>query len=104
MAIWKTENSDCHNLNETDKMKGEIELERADVSWYLSIDKNDLASDLIKNGKSTHRSIKIDGEEIEFTEGFTELHTEVYRRTLEGIGFEISDARDSIEFVQQLRS
>ena len=90
-------------INYKDKMKGEIQLERADVSWYLSIDKNDLASDLIKNRKSTHRSIKIDGEEIEFTEGFTELHTEVYRRTLEGIGFGISDARDSIEFVQKLR-
>ena len=105
LLIWLFGKPLNHNiiLNKTDKMKGEVELERADVSWYLSIDKNDLASDLIKNGKSTHRSIKIDGEEIEFTEGFTELHTEVYRRTLEGNGFGISDARDSIEFVQKLR-
>lgn len=91
-------------INEKDKMKGEIQLERADVSWYLSIDKNDLASELIKNGKTTYRSIKIDDKEIEFTEGFTELHTEVYKRTLSGQGFTISDARASIEFVQQLRS
>ena len=90
-------------INERDKMRGEVELERAEVLWYLSIDKMDLTNDLMMSGKSTYRSIKIDGEEIEFTEGFTELHTEVYRRTLEGNGFGISDARDSIEFVQKLR-
>ena len=90
-------------INERDKMRGEVELERAEVLWYLSIDKRDLTNDLIMSGKSTYRSIKIDGEEIEFTEGFTELHTEVYRRTLDGNGFGISDARDSIEFVQKLR-
>lgn len=91
-------------LNKTDKMKGEIQLETADVSWFLSIDKNDLADDLNREGKTTYRSIKIDDKEIEFTEGFTELHTEVYRRTLNGKGFTISDARASIEFVQKLRS
>jgi len=91
-------------MNRTDKMKGELELESADVSWFLSIDKKDLAGDLIRGGKTTYRSIKIDDKEIEFTEGFTELHTEVYRRTLNGNGFTISDARASIEFVQQLRS
>lgn len=91
-------------LNRTDKMKGELELESADVSWFLSIDKKDLAGDLIRGGKTTYRSIKIDDKEIEFTEGFTELHTEVYRRTLNGNGFTISDARPSIEFVQKLRS
>jgi len=91
-------------MNRTDKMKGELELESADVSWFLSIDKKDLAGDLIRGGKTTYRSIKIDDKEIEFTEGFTELHTEVYRRTLNGNGFTISDARPSIEFVQKLRS
>jgi len=91
-------------LNRTDKMKGELELESADVSWFLSIDKKDLAGDLIRGGKTTYRSIKIDDKEIEFTEGFTELHTEVYRRTLNGNGFTISDTRPSIEFVQKLRS
>ena len=91
-------------LNRTDKMKGELELESADVYWLLSIDKKDLAGDLIRGGKTTYRSIKIDDKEIEFTEGFTELHTEVYRRTLNGNGFTISDARPSIEFVQKLRS
>ncbi len=90
-------------LHKTDKMKGELELEHANVEWYLSIDKGDLPAELKKNGRATYRSIKIDGEEIEFTDGFTELHTEVYRRTLEGNGFTIADARASIEFVEQLR-
>ena len=90
-------------LDKTDKMKGELELENANVIWYLSIDKNDLPQELKKNGRATYRSIKIDDQEIEFTDGFTELHTEVYKRTLYGNGFTISDARPSIEFVHGLR-
>lgn len=105
LLIWLFGKPCNHNilLNKTDKMKGELELKLADVSWYLSIDRNDLLPDLIKNEKATFRSIKIDGKEFEFTEGFTELHTEVYKRTLNGNGFTISDARPSIEFVQKLR-
>ena len=91
-------------ISKPDKMRGELELENADVTWYLSIDKNDLPSEMNQNGRATYRSIKIDGKEIEFTDGFTELHTEVYKRTLNGNGFTISDARASIEFVQGLRT
>ncbi|NWF89178.1 MAG: Gfo/Idh/MocA family oxidoreductase [Ignavibacteriaceae bacterium] len=91
-------------LTAPDKMKGEIELENADVNWFLSIDRNDLPEHVKKNGKATYRSIKIDGTEIEFTEGFTDLHTEVYRRALAGNGFTIADARPSIEFVYGLRN
>ena len=90
-------------LDKTDKMKGELELENANVVWYLSIDKNDLPQELKKNGRATYRSIKIDDQEIEFTDGFTELHTEVYKRTLNGNGFTIADARPSIELVHGLR-
>lgn len=90
-------------LNQSDKMRGEIELANADVSWFLSIDKNDLPGTIKKNGRATYRSIKIDDAEVEFTDGFTELHTEVYKRTLAGNGFTIKDARASIEFVQGLR-
>lgn len=106
LLIWLFGKPLNHNilLNKTDKMKGELELETADVLWFLSIDKNDLADEVIKDGKTTYRSIKIDDKEIEFTEGFTELHAEVYRRILNGNGFTISDARASIEFVQSLRS
>ena len=91
-------------ISKPDKMRGELELENADVTWYLSIDKNDLPSEMNQNGRATYRSIKIDGKEIEFTDGFTELHTEVYKRTLNGNGFTISDARASIEFVPGLRT
>lgn len=91
------------SLSKSDKMKGEVELEQANVKWYLSIDKNDLPPDQKKNGRSIYRSIKIDNEEVEFTEGFTDLHTEVYKQTLEGNGFTISDARPSIELVHKLR-
>lgn len=106
LLIWLFGKPLNHNilLNKADKMKGELELETADVMWFLSIDKNDLADEVIKDGKTTYRSIKIDDKEIEFTEGFTELHAEVYRRILNGNGFTISDARASIEFVQSLRS
>ena len=91
-------------LIKKDKMRGELELENADVTWYLSIDKNDLPGEQQKNGRATYRSIKIDGKEIEFTDGFTKLHTEVYKRTLNGNGFTIADVRASIEFVQGLRT
>lgn len=91
-------------LNNTHKMKGEIQLEHADVTWFLSIDKKDLPPSVKGNGRATYRSIKIDGNEIEFTDGFTDLHTEVYKRTLAGSGFTIADARPSIEFVRSLRS
>ena len=90
--------------NKPDKMRGELELEHANVSWYLSIDKKDLPDEQLRNGKVTYRSIKMDGNEIEFTEGFTDLHTEVYKRTLNDNGFTIADARASIEFVHELRS
>lgn len=90
-------------INKVDKMKGELELENADVTWFLSIHKSDLPSDMNTNGRATFRSIKLDGKEIEFSGGFTDLHTEVYKRTLAGNGFTIADARASIELVHSLR-
>lgn len=91
-------------LNLIDKMKGEVELENANVKWLLSINKNDLPEEVKKEGKSTYRKISIDGSEVEFTEGFTELHTEVYKQILSGNGFTIKDTRPSIELVYGLRN
>ncbi len=91
-------------LNLIDKMKGEVELENANVKWLLSINKNDLPEEVKKEGKSTYRKISIDGSEVEFTEGFTELHTEVYKQILSGNGFNIKDTRPSIELVYGLRN
>lgn len=85
------------------KMVGKLSLKNADVEWFLSIDKNDLPEEAMKNNKRTYRSIKIDGNEIEFTEGFTDLHTEVYKNILAGGGFGIEESRPSIELVQKIR-
>jgi UDP-N-acetyl-2-amino-2-deoxyglucuronate dehydrogenase len=81
---------------------GYIELQHARVRWLLSIDRRLLPSGL-KEDQSTYRSITIDGQEMEFSEGFTDLHTEVYRRTLNGNGFGLEDARPSIQLAHDIR-
>lgn len=89
--------------SEETKMGGKLELERADVDWFLSIDRNDLP-DATREHAPTYRSITVDGEEVEFSAGFRDLHTVVYERVLAGGGFTIDDARPSIELVHRLRS
>lgn len=84
-------------------MSGFLELEKANVKWFLSIDRSDLPEEA-KGKKTTYRSIQIDGEEIEFTEGFTDLHTKVYQNILDGKGYGIDDARNSIEIVYEIRN
>jgi UDP-N-acetyl-2-amino-2-deoxyglucuronate dehydrogenase len=86
------------------RMSGFIELERARVRWFLSVDKNDLPLSAKNAGKTTFRSITVDGKEIEFSEGFTDLHTRVYEETLAGHGFGIVDARPSIELTYAIRT
>jgi UDP-N-acetyl-2-amino-2-deoxyglucuronate dehydrogenase len=90
--------------SDPERMSGYLELEHARVRWYLSINSGDLPFTLTPGGKSTYRSISIDGQEIEFTEGFTDLHTRVYQETLAGRGFGIEDARPSIELVHRIRN
>jgi UDP-N-acetyl-2-amino-2-deoxyglucuronate dehydrogenase len=87
-----------------DRMSGFIELERARVKWFLSVDKNDLPDSVKAGGKTTYRSITVDGKEVEFSEGFTDLHTRVYEETLSGGGFGIKDARPSIELTYAIRT
>lgn len=86
------------------RMSGFIELEHARVRWYLSVDKDDLPVSAKAGGKTTYRSITVDGKEIEFSEGFTDLHTRVYEETLAGRGFGIQDARPSIELTYAIRT
>jgi UDP-N-acetyl-2-amino-2-deoxyglucuronate dehydrogenase len=95
------EQSQVH-IRETERMAGFMALDGADVEWYLSLKKDDLPGQT-PEGQSTYRSITVDGEEIEFSGGFRDLHTEVYRKTLAGEGFGIDDARPSIELVHRLR-
>ncbi len=86
------------------RMAGFIEMERARVRWFLSVDKNDLPDSAKTSGKNTYRSITVDGEEVEFSEGFTDLHTRVYEETLAGRGFGVQEARPSIELTYAIRS
>ncbi len=86
------------------RIAGFLELERARVKWFLSVDHNDLPFAAEPGKRSTYRSITIDGQELEFTEGFTDLHTRVYEQTLVGQGFGIDDARPSISLVHRIRT
>lgn len=86
------------------RIGGELELENADVKWFLSTNLEDLPAEVREKGSSTYRLIAIDGDPVEFSEGFADLHTEVYRRTLKGEGCGIEDARASIEVVTRIRS
>ncbi len=85
------------------RMSGFIELERARVRWFLSVEKDDLPDSAKSANKTTYRSITVDGKEVEFSEGFTDLHTKVYEETLAGRGFGIKDARPSIELTRAIR-
>lgn len=92
------------HIKEDKRMSGFIELKNANVRWFLSTDKSDLPNEALKKGLTTYRSITVDGEEIQFSDGFTDLHTRVYEETLRGNGFGIEDARPSIVLVRKLRS
>lgn len=89
---------------EDSKIGGYLELESARVRWFLSIDATDLPFPVSPGRKSTYRSITVDGQEIEFTEGFTDLHTKIYELMLAGKGFGINETRSSIELVYQIRT
>ncbi|MCD4751395.1 MAG: Gfo/Idh/MocA family oxidoreductase [Thermoanaerobaculales bacterium] len=91
------------HLREPGRAAGTITLDRADVTWSLSINKDDLPFEPEPGKKTTYRSITVDGEEIEFSGGFTDLHTRVYEETIAGRGFGLDDARPSIELVHYLR-
>lgn len=106
MLMWMfggVEDAKIH-LSEPRRMSGHLELERARVKWFLSVDNKDVPRDVRAAGKTTFRTITVDGSEVEFSEGFTDLHTRVYDLTLAGKGFGIEDARPSIELVHRMRN
>lgn len=88
---------------EADHASGYLELEKAKVKWSLSINEEHLPAEVKVKGKRTYRSLTMDGDEIEFSDGFTELHTNSYKEILAGRGFGLADARPSIELAYQLR-
>jgi UDP-N-acetyl-2-amino-2-deoxyglucuronate dehydrogenase len=85
------------------KTAGYLEYERARVRWFLSIDANDLPAE-VKGKKTTFRNINISGEQLEFSEGFTDLHTTSYSEILAGHGYGLADARSCIETVNVIRT
>ena len=91
------------HVHEDRRWSGMIELERARVRWFLSVDAKDLPFVPVPGGKATHRSITVDGSEVEFSDGFTDLHTRVYEQMLAGKGFGIAEARPAIQLVSDVR-
>ncbi len=106
ILMWlfgEVKQSEVHFASPT-KTGGYIELNNARVQWFLSIDAEDLPPEIKEKGQATYRSITMDGEEMEFSGGFTDLHTVVYKETLAGHGFGLEDARPSIELVHGIRN
>jgi len=106
MLIWifgKVQQNDVHML-EFDKSAGFLELENARVRWFLSVDEKTLPENIKAAGQRTYRSITVDGKEIEFSGGFTDLHTLSYENILAGNGFGLKEARPSIETVYAIRN
>ncbi|MBN3117017.1 Gfo/Idh/MocA family oxidoreductase [Pectobacterium brasiliense] len=101
-VFGKLQNNIVH-YNGLSKAAGFLEYERARVRWFLSIDENDLP-DEVKGKKTTYRNIDISGEKLEFSDGFTELHTTSYREILAGRGYGLEDARHCIEAVNVIRN
>jgi UDP-N-acetyl-2-amino-2-deoxyglucuronate dehydrogenase len=106
MLIWIFGNvqENVVHLLEHDKSAGYIELENARVRWFLSVDETTLPQSIQTAGQRTYRSITVDGKEIEFSGGFTDLHTLSYDGILAGKGFGLTQARPSIETVHQIRN
>ncbi len=92
------------HVHEHDRASGYLEFSRARVRWFLSINENVLPQKIREKGQRTYRSIKIEGQELEFSDGFTDLHTRVYQDILDGKGYGLNDARQSIEIVHDIRN
>lgn len=86
-----------------DRAAGYFELEKARVRWFLSINAETLPNHVKDRGGKTYRSLTIEGDEIEFSDGFTELHTHSYQHVLDGLGFGLEEAMPSIQIVHDIR-
>ncbi|HUR66482.1 MAG TPA: Gfo/Idh/MocA family oxidoreductase [Chitinophagaceae bacterium] len=90
--------------HDADIAAGKLMLTKAIVNWKLSINADNLPEAAKNDGKRTHRSLTINGEEFEFSEGFTELHTESYQQILEGKGFRLSETRKAVQLAHDIRN
>ncbi len=87
----------------SDKASGVLKLAKADVNWFLSIDEADLLSVEKNENNKSYRSLKVDGQSFEFSNGFEELHTKSYEAILAGLGTTISTSKKLIEFLHEIR-
>ena len=92
------------HLRAKDKSSGYLEFKNARVRWFLSINEDDLPHHIKEKGQRTYRSITIDNEELEFSSGFTDLHTKSYEHILKGEGFGMEEAQKSIQIVHDIRN
>ncbi|MDP1622932.1 MAG: Gfo/Idh/MocA family oxidoreductase [Bacteroidales bacterium] len=92
-----------HVLSEN-RSAGLLKLESANIRWFLSLAVNDIPEDILNKGIRTYRSLIMDDQNIEFSDGFTDLHTEVYREIIAGRGFGLLDAKKSINIVYHIRN
>jgi len=92
------------HLHEDTRAAGFLQLARARVRWFLSLERSDLPKEPEPDKPATYRSITVDGEEIEFSGGFTDLHTQSYQRILAGEGFTPADVLPSIQIVSDIRN
>lgn len=91
------------HLNTPASVAGYLQLERARVRWFLSIDRDNLPESAKRAGQTTYRHIEVDGAEVEFSSGFTDLHTVCYQRVLEDKSWGPEDARPAVELARQIR-
>jgi UDP-N-acetyl-2-amino-2-deoxyglucuronate dehydrogenase len=106
MLIWifgSVKQNIVHVLKE-DKASGYLELEHARVKWFLSIDYNDIPENIKSKGVRTYRLLTMNNQEIEFSDGFTDLHTQSYKKILGGEGFKLMEAKPAVETVYSIRN
>lgn len=95
--------SNTVHVHTHDRAAGYLELEKARVRWFLSISYDTIPEEIKGQGKRTYRSIQIGGEELEFSDGFTDLHTDSYKAILSGNGFRIGETKQAIQIVHDIR-
>ena len=106
MLSWifgSVKRNDVH-VQAHDRASGYLEFEKARVRWFLSINYDLIPKEIKLRGQRTYRSIKIKGEELEFSGGFTDLHTKVYKGVIDGCGYGLEEARQAIEIVHVIRN
>ena len=92
------------DIKTKDTNSGTLKFSQANVNWYLSINAENLPQKAREKGLPTFRTLSIEGEDIEFSKGFTDLHTVSYQKILEGKGYGLTDAKNSIEIISKIRN